>query len=262
MKKILDTFRRKWAEYLLEIMVIMIGILGAFSLNTWNENLKLQREEMIMLTSFRESLLDDLNGFQRPLLENQRQSNSMQILIETIERDLPYHDSLKYHFGNSTELWAGRINESVFETLQSKGLSLISNEQLRRHIINLYGVNNSSYMSRINDYRKVLLDGSNSILITRFEEFWKGPYKQWNTGDDKFDGDNYEENYGYYAGYLPTQEMIPLDFEKLKQDHEYLYFLKTSRNLHYWWMERNIKSMHASLKSLLEEVEIEIEERA
>ena len=166
MKKLFNRLSKDWDKYLLEGIVIVVGILVAFGLNTWNEKLKLQREEMIMLTSFRESLLDDLNGFQRPLLENQRQSNSMQILIETIERDLPYHDSLKYHFGNSTELWAGRINESVFETLQSKGLSLISNEQLRRHIINLYGVNNSSYMNRINDYRKVLLDGSNSILIT------------------------------------------------------------------------------------------------
>ena len=50
MKKILETLKRKWAEYLLEIIVIMIGILGAFTLNNWNERRKESKQKVIILT--------------------------------------------------------------------------------------------------------------------------------------------------------------------------------------------------------------------
>ena len=67
MKTILNTLKQKWAEYILEILVIIIGILGTFMLKSWHESRKLeiQRQELIA------SLIEDFEYNSRAHCHNQ-----------------------------------------------------------------------------------------------------------------------------------------------------------------------------------------------
>lgn len=64
MKRILTTLKEKWPEYLLEILVLIIGIYGAFAVDNWNDSRKDRERENAILgqleTEF-ESNLDQLD---------------------------------------------------------------------------------------------------------------------------------------------------------------------------------------------------------
>lgn len=86
MKRILTTLAQKWPEYLLEILVITIGILGAFALNNWNEGRKEQINEQILLTQLKEE-------YQSNLAQLDSKIESRNQLIKTSKRVLDYYDN-------------------------------------------------------------------------------------------------------------------------------------------------------------------------
>lgn len=162
MKRILHILKEKWPEYILEILVITMGILGAFALNNWNENYKNGQEEKILLLDLKADLEKTLRDFSGDTLANLNGIHQMRKIESFIREDRPYSTELDTSFGHLSGWRSPYITSSAYQTLKSKGIEIIHNRALRNDIVNLYDV----LLTRVtDDYDKAEWVIYESVLI-------------------------------------------------------------------------------------------------
>ncbi|KAA3617015.1 MAG: hypothetical protein D8M58_04540 [Calditrichaeota bacterium] len=230
----------KYLRYAIgEILLVVIGILIALQINNWNQEQIRRTKEIEILKAFDKQLKDDLKEFEESLAMHKNSKSSMNIILNHLQNDLPNNDSLKYHFFATTNVWlTSGLNNGVFETLKSIGLDLISNQELRNDIVIFYDDSDEWIVSFETKYADIVFDASKNILNTRFRDFWNGDYT---VVDNDFSG-----------------EMVPINYEKLKHDQEYLYFVRTLRNEMGWLIERPIKDAQRKTINLLKKIKTEL----
>ena len=230
----------KFSKYLIyaigEIILVVIGILIALQINTWNENRKNQKLEKEYLVSLKETLNLDLDRNLASQKVNQRALYSMRVLTEHLEKNLPYNDSLKHHFGTMSNFLFWDLSESVFESLKTKGLNLISNNNLRDSLALAYGNHNKSINFAGFRYHDYIDHAMLNIFNKHFDMAW-----------------------GNAKNSPSATIMDPLDFENLKTDKEFIYFLKTLPNLHYYKLTVPLQETQSLLERLLFLIDKELE---
>jgi hypothetical protein len=133
----------KFTTYLLyaigEIVLVVIGILLAVSINDWNQERKEEKQEIDTLKNLNDDLMYNLLELRRVYTEDSTQVvNNRLLLAFMLDPQSTYHDSLQTYFGQISRYDVFSPRRMTYEALKSKGLDLIHNEQLRSDIIQLY----------------------------------------------------------------------------------------------------------------------------
>jgi len=186
----------KASKYLLyaigEIVLVVIGILIALSINNWNETRKSDKQIDLLLKNLVQSIDEDLNYLNKTEILHEFRSNSLAYLLRISGHNLKqlsfvepvpkhknntiwegsYPDTLNMDFVNLTMIYSGIhddvvVNKNVLDELKNTGLySAIKNDSLKKAINNYYTFVN----------RNFLIEDWNEGLTTSWREFLRDKY--------------------------------------------------------------------------------------
>jgi hypothetical protein len=121
-----------------EIFLVVIGILIALQINTWNELRKIRQYEVKMLKELKATLEKDRRYFssQIPRLSNkQNAANRLLFMLENKEENL---DTLNKYFSNLRFEVLFQYNSGAYGSIKSGGIDKISNDSIRAKMAGLY----------------------------------------------------------------------------------------------------------------------------
>jgi len=165
----------KLGKYLLyaigEIVLVVIGILIALSINNWNEGLKIKSQERDVLLQMKRNLEADIiqETYPNTVLENAM--NSTDIVLDYLEQRKPYTDSLNYYFAWIPAYTIHMANTAAYENLKTIGFDIISNDTLRENYQRLY-----SFNYELTKFQRNVLAYNNML---EFKSFYKKHFRNW-----------------------------------------------------------------------------------
>ena len=182
MKRILNTLSQKWPEYLLEILVITIGILGAFALNNWNEKTNNSEKEQLILVELNREFREN----KKQLIEIEKAHRISYERTKKIIAQFPIElstvnlDSLSLNIGNMHGTYSFNPSQGTINSLiSSSSFELVSNRELRSLLV--------SWKDVYQDYHEAEIFANKSQLHNIFPYYNK--HFQWdvNLRDPRFD---------------------------------------------------------------------------
>jgi hypothetical protein len=134
---------RKYFKYAVgEIVLVVIGILIALQINTWNGEKKDRAYELKMLTEVKSTLGKDIEYFEWMIERTNQVDSTINLLSKQIISKSTFIDSL---YLNKQARWNYlrmgtffRYNPGPYQAIQSSGIDKISNDSLRNNLINFY----------------------------------------------------------------------------------------------------------------------------
>lgn len=138
---LIENKTRKYFKYAVgEIVLVVIGILIALSINNWNEERKLTSVEIKILKDLKNDIHENIGNLNEGINYLKIANNDITKVLLMYEQKATYNDSLLPAFSNFFGQWDPDFTYAGFENLKNIGVNIISNTTLRTEIINLIEV--------------------------------------------------------------------------------------------------------------------------
>lgn len=170
MKRILTTLKEKWPEYLIEGIVIVSSILGAYALDNWNEDRKNDQFESDILLLIDQNLSKDSIALDSIHKENSKAIGAINRLLAPDALQLS-DDSIALYLGAIFNFDRFRPITSAFEVLKSNGLNNVTNPKLRVIISTYYDNDVLSILQSLLDIEKSFNNDLVPWVKNDFEDF-------------------------------------------------------------------------------------------
>ena len=134
----------KFSKYLLyavgEILLVVIGILIALQIDNWNEGIKQNKRELILLSELRSNLKTNVRNLESDIRLQTNSIRSFEYVLKLPDERLPFNDSISRYLYDIDYCPDVLLITSAFQTMKSSGLEIIRSDSLRMAIVNLYEV--------------------------------------------------------------------------------------------------------------------------
>ena len=136
MKRMLSILSQKWPEYLLEILVITIGILGAFALNKWNESENNHDAKLAFIENVTEEFESNLAQLDTVISYDTKVIDASIYLMHLISQGAVLEeDKMDSLFNDLSNLWSFDPSRGALRSAVSSGnIHLLENQKLLNYL--------------------------------------------------------------------------------------------------------------------------------
>ena len=141
MKKIIEHRNNEWYKYLLEILVVIVGVLIAFSLSNWNEGQKNKALEQSYYCKLLEDINQNADQIREHIRENESRVSNSNKLIQLLQSDDINREELVNMQRPSVSRTGKEFKPSnaAFDDFKSSGsLSILKDQEIKDQLIDYY----------------------------------------------------------------------------------------------------------------------------
>ena len=219
-----------------EIVLVVIGILIALQVNKEVEAGKRYDLETDILHEIRAGLITDLSDIEYNIGAHQRIRESQLEVLKWLNREIPYTDTLDFHFTRVNNSTVFVSNDAPYESLKQIGIRLISNDSLRDKITAVYDLDFDYYKDHVVMYNEMVVRG------------W------YDVNSHYFDGTRFLFN-------NPDNRMKPLDTIRIREENLFRHYISSITEFNDFYVKRIMMRAKRGAEELIAMLDEEIANR-